>query len=116
VPYRRVATDRAGLNPGAVAAAAAAAAGLARCQGHITDPPHTDAAGRHRPESRRPCGRPLDPALTAAGFRSHPCCDPDEVNPAWPPLPWPEPATIPAPAPARRRRPSKRELAEAFGS
>lgn len=26
----------------------------------------------------RRCGFTLDPALVAAGFKTHPCCDPDE--------------------------------------
>jgi hypothetical protein len=92
VPYRRDATDRAGMNAGAVEAAAAARLGLATCTGWITEPAHYDAADppRRRPESRRRCMVPLDPALIAAGFRSHPCCDPAEVSPIWPPMPWPE--------------------------
>lgn len=91
MPKRREATDRAGMQPGAVEAAVAARLGLVICNGWITDPPHTDAADppRRRPESRRRCTRPLDPALTLAGFTTHPECDPGEVSRACPPMPWP---------------------------
>jgi hypothetical protein len=30
------------------------------------------------------CQLPMDPVLRAAGFTTHPCCDPDEVSPLWP--------------------------------
>jgi hypothetical protein len=30
------------------------------------------------------CQTPMDPVLPAAGFTTHPCCDPDEVSPLWP--------------------------------
>ena len=67
MPYRHVATDRAGLNAEAVAAAVARRAGTSPCAC---------------------CGLPLDPVLTRAGFETHPCCSPDEVSAAWPPLTW----------------------------
>jgi hypothetical protein len=89
VPKRRVATDRAGLNPDAVEAATLARAGLEICQGWVSEPAHRDAAGRHRPASRRRCVLPLDPALTLAGFLTHPCCDPDERSASCPPMVWP---------------------------
>jgi hypothetical protein len=28
----------------------------------------------------------MDPVLSACGFTTHPCCDPDEESPSWPPL------------------------------
>ena len=92
MPERRVKTDRAGMNAGAVAAAAAARVGLATCQGWVTEPAHLDAADppRRRPESRRRCVVPLDPVLIAAGFTTHPNCGPAEVSPIWPPMAWPE--------------------------
>jgi hypothetical protein len=30
------------------------------------------------------CQLPMDPALVAAGYSTHPCCDPYEVSPLWP--------------------------------
>jgi hypothetical protein len=32
------------------------------------------------------CETAMDPVLPAAGFTTHPCCDPDEVSLLWPPL------------------------------
>lgn len=31
------------------------------------------------------CQLPMDPVLPKAGFTTHPCCDPNEVSPDWPP-------------------------------
>ncbi len=31
------------------------------------------------------CKTPMDPVLSANGYRTHPCCDPDEISPHWPP-------------------------------
>ncbi len=32
------------------------------------------------------CQTPMDPVLPANGFTTHPCCDPAEVSPLWPPV------------------------------
>jgi hypothetical protein len=112
MPYRRDATDR---------AAAARNAGLAWCEGWITDPP------RHGRKSRpRRCGVRLDPVLTAAGYTTHPCCDPAEEESAAA-GPVGDPATLPrydaaprhlaaVPAPPRETRAARQQppdLAEA---
>lgn len=31
------------------------------------------------------CRTPMHPVLPANGYRTHPCCDPSEVSPLWPP-------------------------------
>ena len=96
MPYRRVATDRAGFNAGAVEAAQARNMGLAWCTGFITDPP----APGGKPGRPRPCAVRLDPVLVAAGFDTHPLCGPADTSPtAGEPG---DPATLPryAPSPA----------------
>jgi hypothetical protein len=96
MPYRRVATDRAGMNAGAVEEAAARNVGLPACTGLVTDPPRKG----QKPARPRPCAARLDPVLGAAGYTTHPNCDPAETSPtAGPPG---DPATLPryAPSPA----------------
>jgi hypothetical protein len=82
MPYRKI-------QPGDRTAVAPADLTRQRCEGWVGEPAHKDAAGRNRPASRRRCPGLLDPVLAQWGFRSHPCCDPDEVSPLCPPLPWP---------------------------
>jgi hypothetical protein len=62
MPYRRAATDRAGLNPAAVAAARERHAATWDCL---------------------VCGHPLDRGLALAGTRLHPCCDGPEPMEPW---------------------------------
>jgi hypothetical protein len=41
------------------------------------------------------CRRRLDPVLTGAGFRTHPCCWPGEVSALWPPETAGDPEALP---------------------
>jgi hypothetical protein len=55
-------------------------AGQVLCGGTFAEAAYTDAASVRHPAGRRRCGTPLDPALAAAGYTRHPCCDPGDTE------------------------------------
>jgi hypothetical protein len=59
--------------------------GQQRCAGTVADT--NPVTGRI---TRRRCPLALDPILTAAGFTTHPGCDPSERSELWPPMTWPD--------------------------
>jgi hypothetical protein len=58
--------------------------GRAWCEGIVTET--NRATGR---TTQRPCPLALDPVLAAAGFTTHPNCDPAERSALWPVMTWP---------------------------